>query len=80
MGKCFFWGVIFADLMSNIGDSSELESNLLTCRLSTILFLQHSVEHPAALKSGLNMPKSVTLEFGQEEKKIMCCGSAFKQN
>lgn len=60
----------FADLMSNIGDSSELKSNLLTCRSSTILFLQHSVEHPAALKSGLNLPKSVTLEFGQEEKKI----------
>lgn len=75
----FFW-VIFADLMSNIGDSSELESNLLTCRSSTILLLQHSVEHPAALKSGLNLPKSVTLEFGQEEEKKMCCGSAFKQN
>lgn len=79
MGKCFL-GFFFADLMSNIGDSSELESNLLTCRSSTILFLQHSVEHPAALKSGLNLPKSVTLEFGQEEKKSMCCDSAFKQN
>lgn len=72
---CFFL-VIFADLMSNIGDSSELESNLLTCRSSTILFLQHSVEHPAALKSGLNLqPWNLA-----RKKKKMCCGSAFKQN